>query len=409
VSEGLFLNSAISYQQTRLQGTVTNFTQPGSKGITVMLLVFILVISAFLYETSYTRKLELQGHVDDRHIARISAQVDGRVSRLWVQEGEWIEKGSVVAEIAWGTKESIHTREQLLAELERQFIELSLEKSALIKLHEINIGKAGSQLVNLENRKDHFATMARLRNEAEEHSQERRRAAAVLKEQGHLTKTEWIQIEQNFLGERLQTLRITQEKSVLLQQIQETGQRLHELPAHHQQDLSRLAYRLSDLRQQKTRLLNNDHQQVLAPVDGEVSLVNINTGMEVSQGALMVAMIPDTVGLTATLYVPSFAHVYINNDRELELRLQHAIDEQAGFISGAVTHISNNPIIQSDQRGNNVPMFVARINLQDAVISTASRQIPLKSGMALTCAVRLETYSLLEWLFHPIRALNGMT
>jgi|TARA_B110000196_G_C20871889_1_gene532482 multidrug efflux pump subunit AcrA (membrane-fusion protein) len=88
-----------------------------------------------LYQTSYTRKLKLQGHVDDCHIARISAQVDGRVSRLWVQGGEWIEKCSVVAEIVWGTKESIHTREQILAELERQFIELSLEKSALVKLH----------------------------------------------------------------------------------------------------------------------------------------------------------------------------------------------------------------------------------------------------------------------------------
>jgi len=170
-----------------------------------------------------------------------------------------------------------------------------------------------------------------------------------------------------------------------------------------------LAYRLSDLRQQKKRLLNTDRQQVLAPVDGEVSLVNINAGMEVSQGALMVAMILDTIGLTATLYVPYFAHDFINNDREFELRLQHAIDEQAGFISGTVTHISNNPIIQSDQRGNNVPMFVARIHLQNVVITTASRQVPLKNGVALTCAVRLETYSLLEWLFHPIRALNGIT
>ena len=88
-----------------------------------------------MYQTSYTRKLKLQGHVDDCHIARISAQVDGRVSRLWVQGGEWIEKCSVVAEIVWGTKESFHTREQILAELERQFIELSLEKSALVKLH----------------------------------------------------------------------------------------------------------------------------------------------------------------------------------------------------------------------------------------------------------------------------------
>ena len=92
--------------------------------------------------------------------------------------------------------------------------------------------------------------------------------------------------------------------------MQEAEQRLDELPAQHQQDLSLLAYRLSDLRQQKTRLINNDSQQVLAPVDGEVSLVNINAGMEVTQGSLMVAMIPDTAGLAATLYVPSFARPY---------------------------------------------------------------------------------------------------
>jgi multidrug resistance efflux pump len=128
VSEGLFLNNAISYQQTRLQGTVTKFVQPAATVIMVMLLVVILVVGAFLHQTNYTRKIELQSHVDDRHI---STQVDGRVSRLWVQEGEWIEKGSVVADIAWGTKESIYTRKELLAELERQYIQLSLEKSAL--------------------------------------------------------------------------------------------------------------------------------------------------------------------------------------------------------------------------------------------------------------------------------------
>ena len=54
-------------------------------------------------------------------------------------------------------------------------------------------------------------------------------------------------------------------------------------------------------------------------------------------------------------------------------------------------------------------MFVARVELKDVVINMASRQLTLKSGMALTCAVHLETYSLLEWLLHPLRAINGTT
>jgi membrane fusion protein (multidrug efflux system) len=75
---------------------------PGGR-VAVMIMVIVLVILALVLGASYLLLTMSRESTDDAfiqgHIVSVSARVDGHITKVYVQDNQWVEKGDLLAEL----------------------------------------------------------------------------------------------------------------------------------------------------------------------------------------------------------------------------------------------------------------------------------------------------------------------
>lgn len=405
MENNLYLAEAIQYHRNQYNGGITRFLYPGTTLCTLLVVCIVTIAILFMANSTYTRKQALYGHIDSHHVASVSASGYGRIKTLQVTEGNQVDVGMPLAILSRGNEIESEARRDLLAEVEKQFIQTARDKKSAGLVYEIEIKRAESLHSNLSDRLIQQQLLLKLQQQLLEQSQNQYRAASSLKVAGYLSELEWTRAEQNLLLEQQEILKLQQSSSLLSQQLQDLEQQKSELPIRFAQQVSLLEQKLSDLRQSRTQLLDEDHQQLTAPVKGQISVITVQPGTAVSKGEVLISIIPESRTITATLYVPTFAYHHVRGQHSVQLRLEDSPNSEMTVILGKIVYISEHPI--PDMEGN--PVFLARVELSDHLIDINGEEVPLKSGMSLFCSVPLATLTLLEWLIHPLRVLNKGT
>ena len=75
---------------------------PGGR-LTVMVSLIVLAILALVLGSSYLLFAMSRESTDDAfiqgHIVSVSARVDGHITKVYVQDNQWVEKGDLLAEL----------------------------------------------------------------------------------------------------------------------------------------------------------------------------------------------------------------------------------------------------------------------------------------------------------------------
>ena len=400
MSDGLYLDAAVQHQRDRAYGCVQDFLQPRTTAIFLVLLSALAIAMAFLHSNTYTRKLELTGQIDDRHIARVSSQIDGRVISLYVTEGEHVEKDALLGVISGDTTDA---RQEQLDELEKQHTQLALNRKSHFLLNDLALERLETRLSAIEDQVERQSSLLGLHRQTVGNFQRQYKAASALKESGYFTEQNWIQLQQEDLTHEQQGLELLQQMSTLVHERNDVKRSIEEIKIKFEQELLQLDGRLSALRQSRLRLIENDRKRIKAPVSGTVTITNIKPGAEVARGDLLISIEPKMTINTATLLAPSHSHRFLKSGNPVRLRVQNLTEDQLGYIDGKITHISDHPVLFNDGYNNSAAMFIVRIALDSTHFKIKDQRFPLKSGMSLTCTVDLETHSLLDWILHPIR------
>lgn len=271
-------------------------------------------------------------------VATVSADTDGRISRLLVREGSTVRKGDVVAEVAQadGDVQLLDARQALRSaqtELARMRETIERTRSATALRQAQRRASAERQLaIEAEN-------LRRLTK--------RQAAQEKLAKDGFISPMSLIDGEQDIIASkrRIDELRQPLEDDAMEQSTRaaEDRQRLTEYELRAREAQQRLA-------EQESVLQRTTH--VLARADGVVASLRVAEGDVVGRQSDILTLIPERDGrperLVAHFFVPGETGTQVRTGMAANVVPTSLSPQEYGYMRGKVAHVSPLPVASDD-------------------------------------------------------------
>lgn len=290
----------------------------------------------------------------DGHLVQVSAQVDGRISHIMVQDNQRVKRGDLLLEL--DPRERQIALDKALAArgiTEARIAQTRVELTAL----DANIGQAEAnlQLAEVENRRD------------QKEYQRYRSSGSAVSPSDLDAKAASAKTSAATLQAQRKTLNYNQAQLLKAQTT------LQEYQARLQQDDSEIAY---------ARLLLS-YTRVTAPSDGYVTKRTAEVGNTISSGTTLMYVIDDHVWVTANFKETQLAHMRPGQNVEVSIdawpqqRYQAKVDSiQRG--TGAVFSL-----LPAENATGNYVKIVQRVPVKIIFSDDAVNQLPLAPGMSV--------------------------
>ena len=409
----LFRKEAITQQSERLTGEIS-LAQPMSIKLTVLILVCIAsAIIIFLFNAEYSRKETIRGFLmPDKGMIKSFATKGGTIEKLWVQEGDTVNKGQSLATIVikQNNSQGIDLSTQLIEQLQQQTLLLNdeIKQHQQLKLQEID--NLSEQQQALEKQRWALKSQYQLVNEKLSILHAQQKQLLQLNQQGFVTSIEKDQQQQALLEAK-------QEK-----------QNIARLLLQHENDLNQIAFKHINIPQQyklRTNNLNRQHAEIqrqLAQINsshqytitasnnGVVTAVQVVEGETLSTTKPLLHILPKGSELIAELLLPTRSAGFVQLGNIARLRFDAFPYQRFGFIKSKITRIDQALIAPNEIQlpiALQEPVYRLRAKLNQQQMRAFGKEFNLKSGMLFEADIMLEQRTLIEWLLEPIYSVRG--
>lgn len=151
----LFRKGAVSHQSERLTSDIS-LAQPLSIKLTVGILATVaILIVTFLFNAQYSRKETVRGFlVPNKGVIKSFAAQGGTIEKLWVKEGDVVEKSQTLATMTIQQRNSdgIELSTQLAKQLQAQksLLQDEIKQHKTLKTQELNSLTSRQKALELE-------------------------------------------------------------------------------------------------------------------------------------------------------------------------------------------------------------------------------------------------------------------
>ncbi|MDK9754081.1 HlyD family efflux transporter periplasmic adaptor subunit [Vibrio sp. D173a] len=170
---------------------------------------------------------------------------------------------------------------------------------------------------------------------------------------------------------------------------------------------------LEVVEQERSEFLYQTDTRVVAPITGVVASVLVKEGHSVIAGQTLLVIVPEGE-VFVEVYAPSRDIGFINVGQKVKLRFEAFPYQKFGVQGGVVESVSRtavSPDVITNQRlikADKVEgLYQVRITLNKQTITAYGREELLKSGMAVTADVEVDTRKLYEWVLEPMYSIKG--
>ncbi|BAU10427.1 multidrug resistance efflux pump [Leptolyngbya sp. NIES-3755] len=424
-----------------------------------------LVVGGVIFCTAFgawatTSQIEEVGQAQGRLIPqgepyKVHPTVSGKIAHLYVQEGQAVKAGQVVAEldheIALNRVEALRQEhgnyEKELLQTENLIDKTRSEaqtrltiSEADIRAQEATIAQAQAKLqagdtaiVQAEEKTTiNQAVLTQLQEDAS-NQQERLTRWKSLVDQGALARDQLFQAQQQFgerqrtivqqAGEIRQTLSESQKMRSELQQViaesQQLRARLTQKYAERQNAQIQAQQVIQQLLVQRTQVIAKMQQSekllqqakvelnqltLKAPVDGVVSALNIrNRGEVVQSGQTITEISSKTAPLILVAALPTREAGFVKVGDKVQIKFDAYPYQDYGIFEGKVSSLS--PDVKVDERVGVV--YRVEIVLDRHSISTSTQRTELKAGQTATAEIIVRRRTIAQMLLDPIRQLQN--
>ncbi len=385
---------------------------------------------------------------------KVHPAVSGKIAHVYVQEGQTVKAGQVVAEldneIALNRVEALR-QERTSYEKELLQTENLIDKTrseaqtrlaiadANIRAQEATIAQAQAKLQGQdttiaqaeEKAATNQAVLAQLQEDAS-NQKERLVRWKYLVDQGALARDQLFQAQQQF-GDRQRT--ITQQSGEIQQTLTEAQKMrsdLEQVVAESRQLRAQLAQKYAEgqnaqiqaqqavqqLLVQRTQVIAKMQQSekmiqqakaelnqytLKAPVDGIVSALNIhNRGEMVQSGQTITEIAPKTAPLILVAALPTREAGFVKVGDKVQIKFDAYPYQDYGIFAGKVLSLS--PDVKVDERMGAV--YRVEVALDRHSISTPAQRTELKAGQTATAEIIVRRRTISDMLLEPIRQLQ---
>ncbi|MEM9448368.1 MAG: HlyD family efflux transporter periplasmic adaptor subunit [Cyanobacteria bacterium P01_E01_bin.6] len=395
----------------------------------------LIIAGLFFFGLSITwawlGKVEDVSHAQGRLIPqgdvyKVQAVVGGEVAHIFVEEGESIKVGQVIAELDRQMAE--HEIDRLTQQHTTYQLELSQIQGLIDRNHaELNtlraIAQANLQAQTLEIEQSHINALTSetmLGQLHEEHHAYERRLDRLnpLVEAGALAEESLFDVEQS-LRDRQQA--ITQQEGTLERTNAEISQ-LHATLEQHQAeaerqvlemqqklqrleiDASELQAKIKDTEINLTKARTEAEQMHLhAPVDGIISDLTIqNIGEVVQSGTTIVEIAPDNTPLVLSANLPSSEAGLVNPGMPVKLKFDAFPYQDYGVIPGKIITLAPD----SDLDETLGTTYHVEIQLERNHVEHEGQIVKLRAGQTAKAEIVTRQRRILDIFFEPFRKLQ---
>lgn len=390
-------------------------TQPVAFSVITYIIVSIVILSTIvLVSGSYARSERVVGYlVPSQGLIRIQAGQFGTIGTVYVQEGDTVEQGQILAriEVANTTSEGHSVAEQNLDILARQKAivgsQVTLEKNQL----EAEKAKLAAEKVELELQVKSLNRQIDLQSQITFSAQASYEDVQDLLKKGFISKIESERRKQAWLGQQAQEQLVKQQLVETEARLEQLEIRLTQLPADTDQRLARLQSQLTELDARIVEQRGLQAYSIAAPTSGRIMAVSGGVaGRTVQAGQYFLTIIPDGSALEAELFVPSRAVGFIEAGQEVRLMYDAFPYQRFGTYDATIVRVTETILTPSETQAPfeiQEPVYRVTASLNAQQVLANEKQISLQSGMTLQANIILEKRSMLSWLLGPLRALEG--
>jgi HlyD family type I secretion membrane fusion protein len=380
---------------------------------------------------AWVGKVEDVSHAQGRlvpkgDVYKVQAVVGGEVAQIFVEEGQSIKSGQVIAEL------DRQLTQHDLERLEQQRANYQLELTQLQRLidqtyAELNTRRAIAQAdlqartLEIEQSRRTATTnetvLGQLHEEYDAYELRLERLTPLV-EAGALAEESLFDVEQS-LRDRQQA--ITQQEGKLDQthsEISQLSATLEQYQAEAERQVLEMQQKLQQLEIEESELqakiketeieLNKaqteaDQMQLQAPVEGIISDLTVqNIGEVVQPGTTVVEIAPSETPLVLSAKLPSAEAGLVDSGMPVQIKFDAFPYQDYGVAQGKVISVSPNSEI--DEKLGTV--YTIEIQPEQSYVDHEGKIIELRAGQTANAEIIIRKRRILEILFEPFRKLK---
>lgn len=408
----LFRREAIDHATQRLEGQVLLASPLSLKTLGLLLSAIVFAVTIFATTATYARKTTVTGFlVPDQGLIRVTAQAQGTLRKVLVKEGDVVRKGTRIAVLDVSTATATgNTGEALLKGFESESSAARERAESKIALLKLERNQATTRAANADSELTAVDQQIALQEQRLKLAQDEVERGSAVAAKGFMPLHELDQrrsaalsIAQDLAGARRQRATVERE-------LADIKARLISIPVEIESARADADVAKATLEQRRAESESRRLQYFVAPTDGRIAALPVNSGQAVPAGGIVAVIIPSGSQLQAELLAPSRAIGFVRPGQDVELSLQAFPYQRFGTVRGTVRTVSSTVLGPSDVGFPGLdlrePVFRIRVSLSRDTMNAYGQSVPMQPGMLVSAEIVFEHRSLLRWLFDPIYAVS---
>lgn len=412
---GLFRQQAVEHQKDRLHGEVLVLPSVSHTLCTLVLLIWVSAVIAWLVNSKYTRKETVSGWLEPPSgLVRIYPQSHGgKVTQILVEAGQQVSKEQPLLVINGDRilTDGSSLEHNLLIEYQKQLQSFEQQHARMESIHSLQMTDMREQfdaskqtLLRLNEQIGTLETRLKLQ-------QKRNDNFSKMSDKGHLSDIEMDNAQQQLLAIKSEHQSLLRDQVTREGSLQQLANKLKLAPQLFHNERAQIETRISELTQKINQLQGQRTHIIRAPRAGRVSNLQTRLGQQLVDNKPLLTLVPEEALIEAHLLVPVRAAGFLKEGQNLELRYDAFPYQKFGLYSGEIVSISDSVILPTELNSAPLnlaePAYLVRAALHQQQVSGYGRKLALKSGMTLSADIQLSERTLLEWLLEPVYSLRG--
>lgn len=378
-----------------------------------LLTVIVGGLSALAITQSFARKVTAVGILRFANgEAKVFGERGGRITHLYVHEGDEVEVGSLLAAVSTSqiseAGQPINEAMSLAFDKREEGLRTQLAATEAGEARELELIQ--SQLTSSISEREYNRTYLSLLNLRKSIVAARLAAGLSLFKKSQVSHDELdrrqeaaIEVDQAIAQANLQEARTSAE-------IEELNVRLKKQPIDSALARGQLEIQLAELMERKASADERNGYELRATIAGRVTAVQVDVGQSINPERPLLTVTPAGSVLQAELYVPSRAAGFLAKGQEVNLMYDAFPYQRFGTALGVVTSISST-VLTPQEVAASLPIKEATyrvlVEIKKQTIGFNNQETLLVAGMSLSADIVLEDRTLAEWVLEPILGMSA--
>lgn len=415
----LFRKEVLKNKTSSYVGHVVISTPIGYKTLVLIFSFIGVVILVFVFFGSYTKKVKVMGQIVPKNgLVKVYSTQPGQIENILVSENSSVKKGHNLLKIISPLYyKDIDVKNSILEESKKReyMLKNEIEKIKVINSENINKLINESESIKEEIRNINLLISNNL-NKLNISKKNYERYLFLYKNSA--VSLEELENKENLSIDLDNQIKLLQNDLMKLKKdFDKKGIEIISLKNQQDNNVSVVTRELSNISQENIQNEINSSQLIKSPIDGVISIINIERGQNIDLNKTLIAIVPNNTSLICLLYVPSKAIGFVKIGSEVSIRYQAYPYQKFGIAKAKISNISISPIPSSELNTlgvipdqsilNNEPMYIIKATLDKESMTVYGKEIKLKSGMLLDADIKLDTRKIYEWILEPLYTISG--